>query len=170
MCKFAYPHSAQQVVKLYTVLALCLGRLVGNIRSQGTVRRTVIRGRLGARPAGMRLPPPMSSPEAVPASKAAPTAVPDTSAATGKAGDEPAVQVTKAVQDQDKVCFTVHTWSLGYTISIAHNHFFVQVWVFGTFLSFGPVCTCPASGSHENQRMSSSVPFLHSAYVVSMAS
>ena len=36
------------------------GRLLGNIRNQGTVKRTVIKGRVGARPHGMRLPPPIS--------------------------------------------------------------------------------------------------------------
>ena len=50
---------------------MCAGRLLGNIRQQGTVKRTVIRGRVGARPAGMRLPPPMSLLGADPA-KAAP--------------------------------------------------------------------------------------------------
>ena len=144
---------------------------MGNIRSQGTVRRTVIRGRLGARPAGMRLPPPMSSPEAVPASKVAPTAVQDAGAATGKAGNQPAVQVPKAVQDQDKVCFTVHAWRLGYTISMGHNQLFVQVLgIRHIFELLASVHMPSITGSLENQRMSSSVPSLHSAYGVSTAS
>ena len=91
-----------------TVRALCSGRLVGNIRSQGTVKRTVIRGRVGARPAGMRLPPPMSSPEAEPASKAAPIAAKDTGPATDKAGDEQSGKQTQAVKDEDKVCNCAH--------------------------------------------------------------
>ena len=93
-----------------TVCLLCSGRLVGNIRSSGTVKRTVIRGRVGARPAGMRLPPPMSSPEAVPASTAAATAARDTGAATDKAGGGQVEKGTKTVNDEDKVCFTVYTW------------------------------------------------------------
>ena len=67
------------------VLSAFAGRLLGNIRNQGTVKRTVIRGRVGARPPGMRLPPPMS-PDAVPASKAGATAA-AAAAAKDKAGD-----------------------------------------------------------------------------------
>ncbi|KAL3155779.1 hypothetical protein ABBQ32_012794 [Trebouxia sp. C0010 RCD-2024] len=74
------------------------GRLVGNIRSQGTVKRTVIRGRVGARPAGMRLPPPMSS-EAVPGSKATAAAA---GAATDTASREDDKTETKAVKGEDK--------------------------------------------------------------------
>lgn len=74
------------------------GRLLGNIRNQGTVKRTVIRGRVGPRPPGMRLPPPMS-PDAVPASKAGAAAA---AAAKDKAGD---AQDTKegADKQQDQV-------------------------------------------------------------------
>ena len=52
-------------------MALMLaGRLLDNIRNQGTVKRTVIKGRVGARPHGMRLPPPISE-NAAPSKQAA---------------------------------------------------------------------------------------------------
>ena len=74
---------------------------MGSIRSQGTVKRTVIRGRVGARPAGMRLPPPMS-PQAVPGSKAA-AAAEDSDAAADKAVHEPNKKENKDVKGEDKV-------------------------------------------------------------------
>lgn len=119
-----------------TLCPLFSGRLVGNIRSQGTVKRTVIRGRVGARPAGMRLPPPMSSPEAVPASKEAATAAKDTGAATDKTGDKQVVTEPKAVKDEDKVCLTVHTWCLGHTTSTGHIKSSCSFWVLQSLLSF----------------------------------
>lgn len=80
-------------------MLLCAGRLVGNIRSQGTVKRTVIRGRVGARPAGMRLPPPMSS-EAVPNS----TATAAAAGATNTAGGEHDKTEAKSAKGENKVC------------------------------------------------------------------
>ncbi|KAL3146007.1 hypothetical protein ABBQ38_015364 [Trebouxia sp. C0009 RCD-2024] len=76
------------------------GRLVGNIRSQGTVKRTVIRGRVGARPAGMRLPPPMSS-EAVPNS----TATAAAAGATNTAGGEHDKTEAKSAKGENKGAF-----------------------------------------------------------------
>lgn len=75
---------------------MCAGRLLGNIRQQGTVKRTVIRGRVGARPAGMRLPPPMSLQGADPA-KAAP--------ADDKVDQDKPETADKA---DEKVCLSPH--------------------------------------------------------------
>ncbi|KAL0038029.1 hypothetical protein WJX79_010159 [Trebouxia sp. C0005] len=71
------------------------GRLLGTIRQQGTVKRTVIRGRVGARPAGMRLPPPMAT------QGTAPVQAPAASAAA-EAKDDAKDNSETAAQEDDK--------------------------------------------------------------------
>ncbi len=78
------------------------GRLLGNIRNQGPVKRTVIRGRVGARPAGMRLPPPMSPDGAAPAKVT--SAVKATSEAKDNLKDDKQERNEDAAKTEDKVC------------------------------------------------------------------
>lgn len=77
-----------------------VGRLLGTIRQQGTVKRTVIRGRVGARPAGMRLPPPMAT------QGTAPVQAPAASAAA-EAKDDAKDNSETAAQEDDKVCMSI---------------------------------------------------------------
>ncbi len=76
---------------------LLVGRLLGTIRQQGTVKRTIIRGRVGARPAGMRLPPPMATQDT------APSKTPAASAGAQDEDDAKGKSETAANKD-DKVC------------------------------------------------------------------
>ena len=82
---------------LNTSTLLPVGRLLGTIRQQGAVKRTVIRGRVGARPAGMRLPPPMATQHTAPAK------APGASAGAQDKGDTKDKSETTAKED-DKVC------------------------------------------------------------------
>ena len=97
----AEPHmSGSSQMSLYytnTSTLLPVGRLLGNIRQQGTVKRTVIRGRVGARPAGMRLPPPMATQDTAPAK------LPAASAGAQDKDNAKDKSETTAKED-DKVC------------------------------------------------------------------
>ncbi len=100
----AEPHmsGSSQMSLYYTNISalLLVGRLLGTIRQQGTVKRTVIRGRVGARPAGMRLPPPMATQDTAPAK------APATSAGAQDKDDAKDKSETTAKED-DKVCASI---------------------------------------------------------------
>ena len=83
-----------------TSALLLVGRLLGTIRQQGTVKRTVIRGRVGARPASMRLPPPMATQDTAPAK------APATSAGAQDKDDAKDKSEPTAKED-DKVCASI---------------------------------------------------------------
>jgi len=92
-----------------TSALLSVGRLLGSIRQQGTVKRTVIRGRVGARPAGMRLPPPMATQDTASAKAPATSA-----AAEGK--DDVKDKSESAAQEDDKVCMFIWLQDLPFAV------------------------------------------------------